>query len=138
MTINKKLASVLIVLGLVAGNVAAATSAQADNIGNPPAGCSLSPSSPTVSASRVYWRGTGVCPISLVSQMNSRLIHNYDNLPDYNVANVSTFSGPNWSAGSNTCDGGGTTDYYTELAFYYKNGSGDTQRVSNTVSLTHC
>ena len=132
---GSKLRTALIAMGLVAGSLLAAAPAYADNYGTMPSGCSLSPSAPHVSGSRVYWSGTGYC--SLAYQMDSRLVHNYDGLPDVRVAVASSYSSPSFSAGSNTCDGGGTTQYYTENAFYYRTRD-DTARVSGTVTLTHC
>ena len=69
--------------------------------------------------------------------MNLRLVHNYDGLPDVRVWESSTYAGPNWYKSGHTCDNGGTTEYYTELA-YYLHSLPDVQRVSPTVELSHC
>lgn len=133
--LGKRLPSALIAFGLVAGSLAVAIPAYADDYGTMPSGCSMSPVAPTVVSSHVHYSGTGYC--SIAYEMDTRLIHNYDGLPDVEVADVQSFSIPSFSGSGSVCDGGGTTQYYTELAFYY-NSRGDTQRVSSTKTLTHC
>jgi hypothetical protein len=83
----------------------------------------------------IQFGGYGTC--SSAYEMDVRLVHNYQSTPDLVDSEFPTYNAPNFSGFATTCDGGGTTQYYTELAFYF-NGSGDVQRVSATKTLTHC
>lgn len=109
--------------------------AVADNSGTLPAGCSISPRTPSISSNRILFGGSALCRAA--TSADFRLVHNYNGLPDARVTNVNI---PNQGNGDfrytgTTCDNGGTTQYYSEIQLYV---SGSPQRVSNTVTLNHC
>lgn len=125
----------LLSVGLLLASLAVSTPAVADNSGTLPAGCSISPSTPSLSGSRVVFGGSARC--GGASSADFRLVHNYNGLPDSRVTNVNQRNNGtgNFSYAGTTCDGGGTTQYYSEIRLYV---SGSPQRVSNTVTLNHC
>ncbi|TPG05169.1 hypothetical protein [Curtobacterium flaccumfaciens] len=64
-------------------------------------------------------------------------MHNYDGLPDARVKNVNILKNGTgqFSYTGATCDGGGSTQYYSEVKLYV---TGSPQKASKTVTLTHC
>ncbi|HEU5222642.1 MAG TPA: hypothetical protein VFU07_03060 [Candidatus Lumbricidophila sp.] len=133
---NKKtvLASALLLVGsqLIVG------AAPANAAGAPmPSGCSLAPSTPAMSGAYVWFGASGYCPAGNgVSRMMVELIHNYDVFPDAWAWDTWDWYGPGYSASATTCDGGGTTQYYTRASFY--RSAGDVWQDSAMKTLTHC
>lgn len=127
------------VLGL--GTLAVSAPAWADNSGTIKSGCSINTTQPPFTSSVsgtgkvVNWQGSGSC--SKANKFGARLVHNNTNFPDGRVAEINSYGGPNFSAAGYRCDGGGTTQYYGENVLYYTDGS-SAQRVTKTVTLTHC
>lgn len=109
--------------------------AQADSIGTMPSGCGITAATPTIgSQNRVTFGGSAHC--GGASSIDFRLVHNYDNnVPDARVKEVNIQLNDASYSGL-TCDNGGTTQYYSEIAF--RGLSSTVQRVSKTVTLTHC
>lgn len=133
--ISRKRISMLGV-GLVFASVAIAAPAMADNSGTLPSGCSISPTTPSLdSAKRIYFGGYAHC--GAAPSADFRLVHNYDNVPDYRVknANVGNSGTGNFQYFTLTCDSGGAKQYYSEIKLYV---SGSPQRVSKTVTLSPC
>lgn len=123
-------------VGLALVSLAVAPPAMADNSGTLPSGCSISPSTPSLSTgNRVAFGGSVKC--NAASSADFRLVHNYNGLPDSRVRNVNIRSNGtgNFSYHGVTCDNGGTTQDYSEVRLYV---SGSPQRVSKTVTLTQC
>lgn len=133
------LKSVAIGVGLVLGSaLVIAGPALADDVGTMPSGCWIIPSNPSLTSAsphKVIYGGGASCPGHTVSSIDWRLVHDYGALPDVRVAftNVKVNAGTLYGQ---VCDGGGTTKYYSEIGL---NGLPTTvQRVSSSVTLTHC
>jgi hypothetical protein len=130
--------SMIAAVALVVGAIAVVGApAMADNIGTMPSGCGISASNPTIDVYKgvreIVYGGSAHC--AGASSIEFRLVHNYTGLPDVRVAD-SNIPGDDLTFHGTTCDNGGTTQYYSELAF---DGLSTTvQRVSSTVTLTHC
>jgi hypothetical protein len=120
----------------VLASLTVASPALADDSGTFPAGCSASPCIPAVSGGEVTFGGEAYCPGA--GSADFRLVHDYDNLPDVRVTdvNISNIANGPMSYFSSTCDNGpATTKYYSEIHIYV---SGAPQRVSKTVTSSHC
>lgn len=134
---NRKLLTTgLAVIGLtLAAALTPATAALADNVGSMPSGCSATPRTPGLSSTKkVTYGGSTSCVYAQVSFF--RLVHNFDGLPDARVAEQS-YTGKDNSYSGSTCDNGtATTPYYSEVG--WSSSLGTVQRVSKTISLTHC
>jgi hypothetical protein len=121
----------------VGGALVVASPAYADNIGTMPSGCGISPSTPSILVAMGYRYVTfgGSAHCAGATSIAFRLVHDYSGLPDVRVAEV-TLPYSDTSYSGHTCDNGGTTKYYSEIAF---NGLSTTvQRVSSSVTLSHC
>ncbi len=140
----RKFGATLLALALVTGgSLVLAAPASADSEGTMPSGCSISPSvpstidvrlsNPTRTETRVTWGGYASC--SRASSIDFRLVHNYASLPDVRVRNVNIPFNVSEYHG-NTCNNGGTRQYYSEIAF--KGLSSTVQRVSRAVTISHC
>ncbi|WP_435740149.1 hypothetical protein [Clavibacter nebraskensis] len=120
----------------VLASLAGASPALADSSGTLPSGCSISPSTPSNSGSSIVFGGSAYCRGA--SSADFRLVHNYGSTPDARVKNVpvsNVANGPMSYTGV-TCDNGpASTEYYSEIRLYV---SGSPQRVSKTVTLSHC
>lgn len=137
---NRTRAILLTAFLVLGGGLVGSQAAVAQDVGTPPTGCSINPSTPWVSGSYVNFGGTGYCSSPTINSFAARLVHNYDNLPDVRVMTVRGWAqSPNWSAWGSTCDNGGTTRYYTEAGYYRDAGyGGDVIQTSATRTLTHC
>jgi len=138
---KRGISSILLAVALGIGSpVVGATAAHADDTGTMPAGCTISPVTPSLSGSSVKYAGSGKCSAT-INSFNIRLVHDYDNLPDVRVKTKSQSytAAPNFSLSDTTCDGGGSTKYYTEAGYYRSaNYGGDVIRSSAKKTLTHC
>ena len=129
-------ATALVAVALTIGG--GATMANAAG-GSMPSGCSLSPVAPSSNSAYIKYSGTGSCTNPRVTRFVVRLVHNYDNLPDVRVTWTDDYTSP-WTGGQSTvCDGGGTTQYYTQAVFYQDAAyGGDVWSDSANKTLTHC
>ncbi|NEM92154.1 hypothetical protein [Galbitalea soli] len=123
---------------LVAGAMAVAAPAYADSVGSIPAGCTIHSTAPWIYVSngvhKIAFGGSAQC--STASSIAFRLVHNYQApFPDARVKEV-VIPASSASYTGLTCDHGGTTQYYTEIAFYGLRGT--VQHASRTVTLNHC
>lgn len=120
----------------VLASVAGASPALADDSGKVPIGCSISARIPsTLPQGEIYSGGTAYCTDT--SGGDFRLVRNFNGTPDVRVKNTYV---PNTSSNRMThynvnCDGGGVGQYYSEIRLYT---GGAPQRVSKTITLTHC
>jgi hypothetical protein len=136
--ITRKELSVLGV-GVVLAASLGASPAFADNSGNMPSGCSIRAAAPSTVSTKagkaVTFGGSATCKSA--SSADFRLVHNFDGLPDSRVKNINIRQNGTgeFSYTGNTCDGGGSDQYYSEIKLY---ATGSPQRVSKTVTLTHC
>ncbi|MBF4625207.1 hypothetical protein [Clavibacter sp. VKM Ac-2872] len=120
----------------VLASLAGAAPALADNSGSLNIGCSISPRTPTlVNGGVIYSGGSATC--SQASGADFRLVRNFNGTPDVRVANQYIPQTPSFTMThyNTNCDGGGTGQYYTEIRLY---APGAAQRVSPTVTLSHC
>jgi hypothetical protein len=133
---KKFFATALVAVALTIGG--GATMANAAG-GSMPRGCSLSPVAPTTSGAYLKYSATGSCTNARVESMVTRLVHNYDNLPDVRVTWTTDYYNPHSGGESNICDGGGTSEYYTQAVFYQAAAyGGDVWSDSSNKTLTHC
>jgi hypothetical protein len=142
-----RIASVLVTAGLVfAAVTATAGVARADDEGTMPKGCyatGVKPTQATVGkqTKEVHFAGKGGCGEAYKDFV--RLVHNYDGFPDVQVTERTDF-GTSFGRTGNTCDGGGTTQYYSEAGWdTYVDVIEDTtwqrvQRVSGIAKFAHC
>lgn len=137
---KRKLASLAIALGLAAGSIGAAAPAFA-NQGTLPSGCTLTAVAPTLSSSKLSYRGYGYCDESKhsINRHVGVLIHYWAAFPHVAVKTTSDWYGDSYNSAGSTCDGGGTDHYYTKSAYYrYAQFGGDVVRNSSIRLLTHC
>lgn len=132
---NKKTLILAIASLLVLGGPSAAFA----NSSPMPSGCSLSPIAPYLdkNTAKVAYSGSGNCANRDVKEMVTTLWHNYDVFPDAWADDTTDWTGPKWTGGNKLCDGGGSTQYYTETA-YYRYRTSDTYRTSSMKTFNHC
>jgi len=132
---RKKLS--MLAVGLVLASFTAATPAMADSSGTLPSGCSISANTPTLASNnRISFGGSANCKSA--SSADFRLVRDFsNNVPDARVTNVNIRDNGTgaYQYSGVTCDNGGTGSYYSEIRLY---ATGSPQRVSKTVSLSHC
>lgn len=87
---------------------------------------------------KVAFRANAYCQNA--SKMIARVYHYYaPPFPDPIVMNKMTYlDRPNFSTSGATCDGGGSTTYYTKVFMVYGNQSPDTTKKSAKRTFNHC
>lgn len=137
----KKSVIALVAGAALAGSVVIATPAMAATA-SPAAAQScakpfpVNPSLVSKTNSHVKWSASGTCSSANTFQV---LLKHYYAPPfsDPTAGSAYDYTSP-WSAGDNTCDGGGTTQYYTRASFFIQ-GSADVIQNSATVTVNdHC
>ncbi|QNE36838.1 hypothetical protein [Leifsonia shinshuensis] len=137
--IKGKVASLIAAAALVAGSVAVAAPAMADN-SNSGNGCTATVKTPSKSGNYIHVAGSASCSASSYRSMNVQLWHYYDLLPAALVTTAyDSGTKTSYNVSKNVCDNGGTTTYYTNGALE-NSGGGILVNVggSGTITLSHC
>lgn len=134
--IARRTMSIGAAVALAVGGMVAAAPAFAAAI----PGCSFTTVGPSLSGSYIHWGGSAACSNSGTARTRyTRLYHNYDNWPDYQVnTNFDIGSKTSYSAVLNQCDGGGTTQYYDTVKLSSEFDPTGSTKTSGTYTLTHC